>query len=504
MSELDAGALGAGRIEPRELEQEMRSSFLDYAMSVIVARALPDVRDGLKPVHRRVLYTMHELGLQPGRPRVKCARVVGEVMGNYHPHGDTAIYDTLVRLAQPFSMRYPLVDGQGNFGNIDGYPAAAMRYCVAGETRVGTPNGTVTIEGLVGRTPPNSEREAAFEVLDRLGRPVRVSKVFHSGEHPTLRLRTREGYELTGTRNHPVLCLVDMVGVPLLLWKLLEEIEPGDRVLVARAAQASDDLVDERERQTAVLLGAFLAEGFISERRAGFNNVDPAYFEEVLGAYDAVVGGQRHVYERIIASGSRLWELDIQKLDTLLRSPLAALAGAASREKRVPERVWCGTASFKRVFLQALYEGDGSSSLLPRKTIQISYSTYSEQLARDVQLLLLEFGVVSRLCRYAKGEFKVVVTNRRDARLFARNVGFLGRKQAKLERHLAVIPSESRALSRDHVPFVADYIRNESPSPWLTRNNVDRVERWDRGGAAILDRIESAEVRQVIEPLVGW
>jgi DNA gyrase subunit A len=120
--------LGPGRIEPRELEQEMRSSFLDYAMSVIVARALPDVRDGLKPVHRRVLYAMHEAGLQPNRARLKCARVVGDVMGSYHPHGDQSIYDTLVRLAQPFSMRYPLVDGQGNFGNIDGYPAAAMRY----------------------------------------------------------------------------------------------------------------------------------------------------------------------------------------------------------------------------------------------------------------------------------------------------------------------------------------------------------------------------------------
>src|SRR6201993_5259234 len=130
--------LGAGRIETRELEQEMRSSFLDYAMSTIVARALPDVRDGLKPVHRRILYAMAELGLQPGRPRVKCARVVGEVMGNYHPHGDVAIYDTLVRLAQPFSMRYPLVDGQGNFGNIDDYPAAAMRYTECRLTRLAT------------------------------------------------------------------------------------------------------------------------------------------------------------------------------------------------------------------------------------------------------------------------------------------------------------------------------------------------------------------------------
>jgi DNA gyrase subunit A len=130
--------LGPGRIETRELEQEMRSSFLDYAMSVIVARALPDVRDGLKPVHRRVLYGMHEAGMQPNRPYKKCARIVGDVMGSYHPHGDAAIYDTLVRLAQPFSMRYPLVDGQGNFGNIDDYPAAAMRYTECRLTRLAT------------------------------------------------------------------------------------------------------------------------------------------------------------------------------------------------------------------------------------------------------------------------------------------------------------------------------------------------------------------------------
>src|SRR5881275_2872009 len=138
MSELDTGPLGAGRVENRELDQEVRTSFLDYAMSVIVSRALPDVRDGLKPVHRRILYAMHEAGLQPNRPRQKCARVVGDVMGSYHPHGDQAIYDTLVRLAQPFAMRSPLVDGQGNFGNVDGYPAAAMRYTECRLSRIAT------------------------------------------------------------------------------------------------------------------------------------------------------------------------------------------------------------------------------------------------------------------------------------------------------------------------------------------------------------------------------
>ncbi len=130
--------LTGGNVEPRGLEEEMRSAYLDYAMSVIVGRALPDVRDGLKPVHRRVLYVMNELGLQPNRRYVKCAQIVGEVMGKYHPHGDSAIYDTLVRLAQDFSMRYPLVDGQGNFGNIDGYSAAAMRYTEARLDRLAT------------------------------------------------------------------------------------------------------------------------------------------------------------------------------------------------------------------------------------------------------------------------------------------------------------------------------------------------------------------------------
>ena len=130
--------LSGGNIESRLLEEEMRSSYLDYAMSVIVGRALPDVRDGLKPVHRRVLYAMYDTGLQPTRPYDKSAAVVGEVMKNFHPHGDSAIYDALVRLAQDFAMRYPLVDGQGNFGSIDSDPAAAMRYTEARLARLAT------------------------------------------------------------------------------------------------------------------------------------------------------------------------------------------------------------------------------------------------------------------------------------------------------------------------------------------------------------------------------
>src|SRR5436189_4124281 len=116
------------RILPRLIDDEIKESFINYSMSVIVSRALPDVRDGLKPVHRRVLYAMNELGLVPGRPYKKSAKVVGDVLGKYHPHGDASVYDALVRMVQEFSLRYPLVDGQGNFGSIDGDPPAAYRY----------------------------------------------------------------------------------------------------------------------------------------------------------------------------------------------------------------------------------------------------------------------------------------------------------------------------------------------------------------------------------------
>jgi DNA gyrase subunit A len=505
-----ADVIGGGNIEPRALEEEMRTAYLDYAMSVIVGRALPDVRDGLKPVHRRVLYAMNELGLGPTRSYAKCAKIVGEVMGNYHPHGDSAIYDTLVRMAQDFSMRYELVDGQGNFGSIDDDPAAAMRYCVAGDTRVRMGSGAVRIDSLAPRAGANSDTSLDIEVLDRLGRPVHASVLFHSGEHPTLRLRTGEGYELTGTANHPVLCLVDMVGVPLLMWKLLEEIRPGERVLIHRGGttSAADQQLDERSRMLALLAGAFVSEGWFGDRRAGFNNVDQDFFDAVVEAYDLVVGGARYTTSRKIRSGSLCHELDVQNLTVLRASALAELEGLTSQHKRVPEFVWSGSSAFKRVFLQALFEGDGSCSLLPRSTIQISYSTRSGELARGVQQLLLEFGVISRLSRSSRGEIKVVITNRRDGRLFAEQVGFLGAKQAKLEDALARIPATSRALSHDHVPHIAGYIRSEGGSTyaerdWLRRNNVDRIERWERSSAAILERISSKEVRDVVAPLVS-
>ncbi|MBI2756910.1 MAG: DNA gyrase subunit A [Chloroflexi bacterium] len=494
-----------GNIRQILVEDEMRASYLDYAMSVITSRALPDVRDGLKPAQRRILVAMHDLNLAPNRNYRKCAKIAGDTSGNYHPHGEAVVYPTLVRMAQPFNMRYPLVDGQGNFGSVDGDPPAAMRYCVTGETRVRTSDGTLPIASIVADAAPNSDASVHLHVLGRTGKPVPADRLFHSGTHPTLRLMTQEGYELTGTTNHPVLCLSSVAGVPMLLWKLLSEIGPGDRVALLRRTPADMGPLTTAEHDLATLAGGMVSEGWISERRAGFNNLDSEYFGQVASAFDSVVGGKRYAYARTIATKNVLHEMDVHNMTALRASPLASMIGQRSADKRAPSFVWGGSLAFKAQFLRALFEGDGSSSLLPRCTIQVSYSTRSVHLARDVQDLLLELGVVSRLCRYAHGEIKVVITNRRDASLFATNVGFLGAKQRKLERELAQVPLASRALSSDHVPHVAEYVRSEAPRghrEWLSKHNVDRVERWERDRGALLTHIPNPEVQRVIAPLV--
>ncbi|MGV0731311.1 intein-containing DNA gyrase subunit A [Mycolicibacter sinensis] len=447
------------RIEPVDIQQEMQRSYIDYAMSVIVGRALPEVRDGLKPVHRRVLYAMFDSGFRPDRGHAKSARSVAETMGNYHPHGDSSIYDTLVRMAQPWSLRYPLVDGQGNFGSPGNDPPAAMRYCLSSEALVRLPFGqSVRIGDVVGGAQPNSDNTVELKVLGRHGNPVVADRLFHSGEHQTYTVRTAEGYEVTGTANHPLLCLVDVAGVPTLLWKLVEEIRPGDRVVLQRTPPTEIGPAEWEPTLEALLAGAFISEGFVSETRA-----------------------------------------------ELRRSRLAELIGQRSAQKSVPEWVWQAPTAIKRVFLQALFEGDGSCSALPRNMIQVSYSTRSEQLGKDVQQLLLEFGVVSKRYQHATGEHKVVITNRGQAELFASQIGFGGAKQEKLVGILASLPP-CAGMDDDHVPGLATFIRRHCGSrwvdkDWLNRHNIDRLSRWRRDGAEILSRIADPDVRAIATEL---
>src|ERR1700752_363472 len=254
---LPPGGDAADRIEPVDIQQEMQRSYIDYARSGMGGCARREVRAGLKPVHRRVLYAMFDSGFRPDRSHAKSARSVAETMGNYHPHGDSSIYDTLVRMAQPWSLRYPLVDGQGNFGSPGNDPPAAMRYCVSGDALVRLPFGqSVRIADIVPFARPNSDNVVDEKVLNRHGNPVAADRLFHSGEHQTYTVRTSEGYEVTGTANHPLMCLVDVAGVPTLLWKLIEEVRPNDYVVLQRTPATELGSGDWRATLEALLLGA--------------------------------------------------------------------------------------------------------------------------------------------------------------------------------------------------------------------------------------------------------
>ncbi len=502
---------GEGTIIDTSVVDEIESSYLDYSYSVIYSRALPDARDGLKPVHRRILYSMADSGLRPDRPYVKSARVVGDVMGKYHPHGDSAIYDAMVRLAQPFAMRVPLIDGHGNWGSPDD-SAAASRYCVVGDTRVRMADGrTQRIDHLVD-LPLDTDGAADYEVLDAEGKAVHVSRAFNSGVHPVRRIRTRRGFELAGTGNHPVLCLIPQdQGPPQLAWMLLEHMTPGTVACVARNAPTTA-VPTSREYDLGVLLGAWASEGWASESRAGFNNTDRAYFGEVLHAYDRIVGGPRYISTRQTRRDRKaIDELDVQNLGHFRDSPLSCFLGQRAADKHVPDRVWRGGPGLKRAFLMALYEGDGGVRGVEHD-FTIHYSTYSERLGREVQELLLEFGVVASRHSYVRAsgatEWRLIVSGLRNIRTFAHAVGFMSTKQERLAEVLRKSPLRPHRLSKDHVPYVAEYVRRSLPDgrgsgrSWLTLHNFDRVERWETERLRIIDRFKDEQLLRSILPLM--
>ncbi|MBQ1062365.1 DNA topoisomerase IV [Micromonospora sp. C41] len=514
-ADLAAFDQAGARVFDNPLVTEVSDSYLEYAFSVIHSRALPDARDGLKPVHRRILWSMYEQGHRPDRGHVKSARIVGDVMGKYHPHGDTAIYDAMVRLAQDFSLNVPLIDGHGNFGSPDDGPAAA-RYCVVGDTRIRLADGSSPRIGDVVDLPPNSEAEADFEVLDKDGKAVRVNKVFNSGVHPTLRITTETGFSLRGSENHLVLCLEAPMGVPVFQWRRLDEVTPGSVVCIARNAW-NQVVPTAREYMLGVLGGAWVSEGFASESRAGFSNTDEHFFGEVLHAYDQVVGGRRYVSDRHTRRDRRrIHELDVQDvaggMEAFRASPLAELIGHQARDKFVPEFVWAGGWGIKRAFLMALFEGDGGVRVA-NSSFTIQYTSYSERLTREVQELLAEFGVIACRRHYTRPsgsvEHRLVVSGTRNIRAFATRVGFLRTKQAVLAKMLRHAPLRPHRLSQDHVPFVADYVRSSidfdrrgSGRKWLTSHNFDRVERWETERLRIIDRIKDTEILATILPVM--
>ena len=402
------------RISDVDVGDEMRDSFLEYAYSVIYARAIPDARDGLKPVQRRILYTMAEMGLRPDRGHVKCARVVGEVMGRLHPHGDSAIYEAMVRMAQVWSMRVPLVDGHGNFGSQDDGPAA-YRYCVPGRTRVRLADGrTLPIEQIA-PVEPSSDADIDIEVLDRDGKPVHASRAFHSGTHPVLRVETTSGHRLEGTANHPVLTESG--------WRRLDELVVGEHLVLAQHAWTTA-LPTSQEAQVGLLLGAWVVGGWDGHDSAGYSTDDCDYFSRVLGAFDEYVGVHRRTGHRHTRRLEReICELEVTGLDRLDESVLGGVAGVADERRRVPQLVWAGGPGLKRSFLSALFDGTATLQTPAAGGPRLGLTLASPQLLRDVQELLTEFGIHAHLTRTQRAGRRLVVRGRRELAAFAERIG---------------------------------------------------------------------------------
>jgi DNA gyrase subunit A len=493
------------RIERTYIEDEMRESYINYAMSVIRGRAIPDVRDGLKPVQRRILYGMYQLGLLPNRPHKKSARIVGEVMGKYHPHGDQAVYDTMVNMAQGFSFRYPLIDGQGNFGSIDGDEPAAMRYCVTGDALIATRMGLVRIADL-GSPSGGNDQEINIEVLSRDGRIQRASRWFDCGLHPTLTIRTRSGYELTGTYNHPVLTWSkDAHGRPCFRWKTLDALQVGEYLVLDRTPDrfwpqepieitayhpqipkgsrtTAHTLPSYLDEDVAFLLGALVAEGTITEERLEFTATPGALAESFQQTWGRVFPTCRlHVFSRAPAGYGRkpFFQMQVVSQHVVQFLHNVGLKPCRSKERELPTLILRSPKRVVAAFLRAYFEGDGAVERSGRSLLRVSAHSASLTLLKQLQVLLLRFGIASRLRPSKEQTFRLLITGRENLERFAQSIGFVSPEKTKALQEILQSFS-GRALSRtDFVPFLAEFVRARAQSDlkWLTKHNFDRLAR---------------------------
>lgn len=678
------------QVDSSPISEEVNNSFLEYAFSVIYSRAIPDARDGLKPVHRRILYSMIESGYTPEKPHVKSAKIVGATMGTYHPHGDclsgdtlivtptgetfslkeltdnkvetlevltvndrgdivktkasgfrigqtttkvfnittlnghtiqatanhpfltasnewvraedlqtgdvlksgildvnnsfskngdislnlnyiisveaveltepkdmydftvegyenlfiaqkidgllsiicvhnSAIYEAMVRLQQPFAMRVPLVDGHGNFGSSPDDSAAASRYCVVGDTHVRLSDGTsIRMDKLVA-SPNDSEREVNVGVLDWSGKPVKAVKAFNSGLHPVKRVTLKNGQSIAGSYNHPLLTLSNVDGIPSFVWKTLEELSVGDEICIPRISSPNNTISGKEEYDAAgVLFGAWVSEGWFTEKRAGFNNTDKKYFDMVLEAFDKIIGTKRYVGKTILKSGKPCYSIDIQpakndeknSLLALSKTILGELAGLRSEDKVVPEFIWESIPNVKRSFLASIFEGDGSIRFSMNKdkylTSQIKYSSKSIELVKGLQELLLEFGIYSNIStstRCGRSENSLSISSNSQVKKFIETIGFVAFKASTAETVLNKINAAEKtvSLSGDFTPLVSEYVKanllnsevSKKDTSIILKNNFDRVDRWDENRNDVVSTVMTLDKDNIVSDIMA-
>jgi DNA gyrase subunit A len=492
-----------GNIKTVSIVEEMTSAYLDYSMSVIVSRALPDVRDGLKPVHRRVLYAMDQMGLQSTKAFRKCAGTVGEVLKSYHPHGDAAVYDSLVRMAQPWSMRYPLVLGQGNFGSQDDDPPAAMRYCVTGNTLVVTDKGLVPI----GQISQPGVEDVSVRVLSKDGKTNTASKWWDCGTFPTWRVLTQRGYEVTGTANHPLLVAAphDSDGRVTLTWKTIAQLAVGDYVVLDRSSilwpeQPVDlhpfyppvlqksrtkqhTLPETLDEDLAFILGALLAEGTFRDQAIEFTNLPGDFAEQFIQSWQRVFPTCRlHIFEREPVGYGKKPFLQMQVVSRHIIPFLQALGLAGrSAQRQIPEAILRSPRNVAAAFLRGLFEGDGAVEKSGRSLLRINLTARNHLMLRQIQTLLLRFGIVASLNNDRTRQMhRLLISGHDNLALFANEIGFTSAVKSKALAAILDLHT-GKALSRtDYIPYLAEYVRahaTRGQREWLSKHNFDRSDR---------------------------
>lgn len=500
---------GSEKIRPRNIEDEMKDSYIDYAMSVIVGRALPDVRDGLKPVHRRILYAMQELGLAPNKPYKKSARVVGEVLGKYHPHGDMAVYDAMVRMVQDFSLRYPLIDGQGNFGSVDGDAAAAMRYCVSGDSFIVTDRGLQRI----GEMPHHSE--VSFQVLSANNKINHVSKWFDSGEHPTKIIETYRGFSLCGSLNHPILTWQKEGGRLQFKWKLLSDVKEGDYTVISRSnllfprkdpslrrfypkpknRWEIHKLPRFMNEDLAFILGAIVSEGNIGKEKIGFCNNDREFIEKFKTSFKRVFPDCRlHEFVRrpVGYTKKSYMSLESHSLQIIEFLRNLGLTPGRAREKVVPEIIFQSSKKSIASFLRSFAEGDGSVSISSSlRSSELAFISVSKKLMQELQILLLRFGIDSSY-RFQKSRnvFKLFIRSYENLNLFKGEIGFVTERKQKKLGEISKRNSSGWVMSKmDFIPYLSDYVSKSDKYKkykykgyrrWLIKHNIDRYTKIEK------------------------
>jgi DNA gyrase subunit A len=412
------------------------------------------------------------------------------------------VYPTLVRMAQDFNMRYPLVDGQGNFGSVDGDPPAAMRYCLTGDALVRTVEGLIPIGKLASA---EAEAEAAIDIAVRSvgGRTQRAERWFDCGEHPTLRVRTRYGYELTGTPNHPVLvCLADPTGKPRLAWKTLDTLQVGEYLVIDRGIETQagtpvdltpyyptlspatrrHTLPTQLDEPLAFLMGALVAEGTLADDRIEFTCTPGEFADEFVRCWARVFPDCRlHQWLRPpVGFGKRpFWQMQVVSQQVVRLLSNLGLRGR-SAERVVPEAILRAPQAVQAAFLRGLFEGDGCVERSGRSLMRVSLVSASKRLLQQVQVMLLHFGIVARLTQDTRrATWRLILTGARNLQRYAASIGFVS--EAKRKALEAVLnDATGRVLSKtDFVPYLSAYVRRTATRhrEWLSKHNFDRPER---------------------------